>query len=581
MAAARLNFDESQLDTESALYGLYSKLYNGMVAANQVDAPDYVTNPPLTDDGEIDQEAISEGLAGYSTILMKNSAYLYAEAITTLLGGGEGGGGGIGFVSRSGDQMSGELQALRGFQAGEGGNVIFRVNRTTDAKLEAIINGLLKLNGDLDLRSTDSINFGGEKAIYEDDGKIHISNLAIDGTIQIDELAIGDVFINEDGVFYDEIEYYHPKNCNNSQTDWAMDDAHVYGNLDVDGEIDAGGRLVAKNGFDLGENDVVLLQSVYDEDTDERPSLKLESDLSIVGGYGIKFSDKYIIKVRTGANSVVSFSAPGRVLNLGDSDEDTATIRIALQSDIYNSASTYRMVSRYGDGNFPNSFSAGCGNAGSTVMQTYYGSSTNMGVVFPERIRLGSASGPYVEEDSGKLVLGLSYQYVDDETGNHLVSIPISLKHIQTTSLFRDQSLDWSASALLDTDDEFFVFGKPVEASAFSIQSEQYKTRLIENALFFNDGVWLEGITDGILFHGDAVFSDDLSSTSFASGFAGYGWGIKESGLTGNWEATFDNLVVRKKMRVYEMEVQKTSSTNGSLWVSDSCSGDTVTEILN
>ena len=39
-------------------------------------------------------------------------------------------------------------------------------------------------------------------------------------------------------------------------------------------------------------------------------------------------------------------------------------------------------------------------------------------------------------------------------------------------------------------------------------------------------------------------------------------------------------LTVRKKMRVYELEVQKISVTNGSLWVSDSCSGDEVVELI-
>ena len=49
---------------------------------------------------------------------------------------------------------------------------------------------------------------------------------------------------------------------------------------------------------------------------------------------------------------------------------------------------------------------------------------------------------------------------------------------------------------------------------------------------------------------------------------------------TGNATATFDELVIRKKMRVYELEVQKDSSTNGSLWISDSCSGDIVEKIV-
>ena len=32
-------------------------------------------------------------------------------------------------------------------------------------------------------------------------------------------------------------------------------------------------------------------------------------------------------------------------------------------------------------------------------------------------------------------------------------------------------------------------------------------------------------------------------------------------------------------MRIYEMEVQKMYTTNGSLWVSDSCSGDKVEKL--
>jgi hypothetical protein len=127
---------------------------------------------------------------------------------------------------------------------------------------------------------------------------------------------------------------------------------------------------------------------------------------------------------------------------------------------------------------------------------------------------------------------------------------------------------------------EFFRFGKPVEAGFFSINSSQYKTKLDENVLFFDDGVFLEGVTGGIFHSGNATFSGSISSTTFASGFAGYGWAVKADQLYGGYEATVDSLVVRKKMRVYELEVQKISATNGSLWVSDACSGDSVTEIV-
>jgi hypothetical protein len=155
-----------------------------------------------------------------------------------------------------------------------------------------------------------------------------------------------------------------------------------------------------------------------------------------------------------------------------------------------------------------------------------------------------------------------------------------SISYQQTNSLFRDQSRPWSASLNFHTDAEFFTFNKPVEATYFSIISEKYKTQLIENALFFSDDIFLEGIDDGILHSGNAYFTDTLSSKRFAGGFAGYGWAIEEDKIVGNIAATFDELTVRKKMRIYELEVQKSTVTNGSLWVSDSCSGDLVEEMI-
>ena len=85
--------------------------------------------------------------------------------------------------------------------------------------------------------------------------------------------------------------------------------------------------------------------------------------------------------------------------------------------------------------------------------------------------------------------------------------------------------------------------------------------------------------TDGVKHFGNAYFIDSLGSERFSSGFAGYGWTILKNLTTGNIAATFDELTIRKKMRIYELEVQKNSVTNGALWVSDSCSGDSVFKI--
>ena len=102
---------------------------------------------------------------------------------------------------------------------------------------------------------------------------------------------------------------------------------------------------------------------------------------------------------------------------------------------------------------------------------------------------------------------------------------------------------------------------------------------MIENTLFLNDGAFLEGLSDGIRYAGNAYFDGNLTSQTFASGFAGRGFGIVHDLATGSYAATFDELTVRKKFRAYELEVQKISATNGSLWVSDSCSGDEVIQV--
>jgi len=108
----------------------------------------------------------------------------------------------------------------------------------------------------------------------------------------------------------------------------------------------------------------------------------------------------------------------------------------------------------------------------------------------------------------------------------------------------------------------------------------QSYTKLSDNQLFLQNGVYLQGITGAIKEYGDLMLEKSVGSFTFSSGFAGSGWRIYKNVTSGNVVATFDELVVRKKMRVYELEVQKISATNGSLWVSDSCSGDFAVEVI-
>ena len=586
MAEAKLNFDENALDKTSGVYDLYSRLYEGMRTASLVDAPSF-DNPPLTPEGEIDSAAISSTLAGYSEILMKNSAYLFANSIITVVGDGGGSGPGVGFVSRNGDSMQGMFSALYGFRAGYNNQVILEssidsqnakwINVTGNLSVseKAVVNGALELS--------DGVYFAGNKSIYYNQAMLHLASqdIALDGRVSVNgEFHVGDVLIDETGIYFNDLMFYHSGNSNKADVDWTMKNGNVNGTLSVIGTSNFTGHAVFKSGMDVWLNDKKLLYTESRKVTSpdgtqvEDPYTVIASDLKIIGGNGIKVDDSYVVRVGDGADKSVSFTAPGRIMKLGGNDGGVETVHIALQSAIKSYNGAYTIVSKFGDGYFPNSFSAGCGNAGSTVIKTF-AEDASCGVLIPKELRFGDLYGPSIYAEKNKLFGDMAYYYMDDITEKR-AQIGFSMYYADSTSPFKDNSKLWSATLNLDTEADFFAFNKPVEAVSFSIKSERYKTRLVENVLFFDDGTFLEGVVDGIRHSGNSYFDGNLSSQRFASGFAGYGWAIRRDPMVGGYGATFDELTVRKKMRVYELEVQKNSVTNGALWVSDSCSGDEV-----
>lgn len=562
MAEAKLNFNEEDLDQESSLYLLYKRLYHGMASANEVDSPDFSV-PPLTEDGEIDTEAINKEMAEYTTILMKNSAYMWSDSIVGILGEGIEGGGSI----------TGKFDALFGFKAGYDGSAIFETTHYDNLPVAYIYGRLDISNEGISLKDRGIIYHADEMLNFSYDKMNFIGDIYANENLYFDTLKI-----NKDGIFFGDKEFYHSGNSNTKDFDWSMKNALIYGDMTVNGKVVFEKELSALNGFKMGVNGERLLYSNVTEDG--KASLLLASDLSLLESYGIKVGDTYIIKARNNTNDIISFCAPGKTINLGDSVDDVETLAIALQTGISNHNSAYTMVSKDGDGYFPNSFRAGCGNAAPDVLQTYYKSGSDCGIIALKKLRIGDSTGPALCSDdvNQRTVLTMPYIHMEGELPVN-EQIGTELYYSQTTSLFKDQSQAWSASLNFDTTAEFFTFNKPVESNSFSIISEQYKTRLIENALFFNDNIFLEGIADGIRYSGNSYFSGTLSSFDFSSGFLGYGWLIGEDKLYGGVQAVFDSLTVRKKMRVYEMEVQKSYTTNGALWVSDSCSGDLVEEI--
>lgn len=585
MAEAKLNFDEGSLNKDSALYKLYSKYYQGMVSAGETTPPDFST-PPVTSEGNIDVDAINQSLADYSTILMKNSAYLFASTISDVFTGGEGGGEGggelDGYLKKAGGSMSGELNALYGFKAGINGVKFFETVGADEETYKLIVYKDLELEGSLKLnniifKNQTSISYLNEKDIVIDSDILKLTgSMSVDGSI-----VVGKIRITSDKILYqDTHNFYHEGNANQPTIDWQSQNMLVNNSLKVKNSVNILGEL--KTGiFYLGkisaenEPEKYMMHSEILENSQNR--VVLNADLSINSEYGILFSDNYILSVRQGTDNVVSLSAPNMILNLGDNN----TSDISLQADIKNYNRTYTLISKNGDGYFPNSFKAGCGNSGGVVMETY-NSSDGTGVWFKDRIKIGDKDkGPVIFSNASQYSLNgtLSYIRVDNDV-QYTEKINFSLYNQNTTSLLQSLDKEWSATLHINTDAEFICFDKPIEGTVFSIASSQYKTHLKENVLFFNDGAYLEGLDDGIRYAGNAYFDGNIGSRSFASGFAGYGWSIQENKLYGGISATFDELTVRRKMRIYELEVQKQNIVNGSYWVSNSCSGDRVEEIL-
>jgi hypothetical protein len=64
----------------------------------------------------------------------------------------------------------------------------------------------------------------------------------------------------------------------------------------------------------------------------------------------------------------------------------------------------------------------------------------------------------------------------------------------------------------------------------------------------------------------NVVFDNNISSSTFTSGFAGTGW--QNTLASSVYTLTIDNLVVRNKLQVYELDINKIQSINGGMIIS-------------
>lgn len=564
----------------------YNALLRGMTEANQTSHPDYNQPPYVRDNGkrwvnpqgkeitiwEPDEELIAETMSRVSECQTKNAAYMFADAISAAAESG--GGNGVDYsdvVRKSGDAMIGMLKAINGFEAGQQNQKIFDV-RKIDTGNVAHVYGALKVDGLAEL--SDGISFNNHKTVYTEGANLifDYQNTIVKQQLSVeDAFIVGDITANGLGLFCGEYEYYHGGNSNNAGVDWTMRDGEARGNLSVHGEASIGGSLSALGGFAFGYGNNRIFYS-------SESNIALDADMVIGEACTISLGSSPIIWGRNGNKSTVSFSAPGKILNLGDAatvkGEQILTNHISLQSDLFDVTHNLKLIGRDGSGNFPNGLSVGL--LGKGQIANTYSDGDEFGMTFTGLLALGEGHHIALQADNDALTVTLpNLRMVGDI--RQYDGFKLNLSMSESNSLWHGVGED--VSTHLSTEGEFFVFDNPIESVSFSINSSNCKTRLQENALFLQDESYIEGVEGGLYLNGNSAFGGNVSSRRFSSGLAGSGWAISKSERNGAYHATFDELTVRRKMRVYELEVQKQSVTNGSLWVSDSCAGDLVEEV--
>ncbi|WP_417186962.1 hypothetical protein [Bacteroides sp.] len=539
----------AELDKDSLCYSIYSQLYHNFFYAQ-------------------DAGTVTEG--DRTSILLRNTAYNFASAIASGVTGEGGTGGGSafsGYLKKSGGDMSGLLRAGYGFEAGIANERIIHIYKV-EHEQGVVVSGNLKVGGN-------NFYLAGKQVLRYDSGN-HTATLESTHVDFGSSLlhASGELLVGADketGIYMTPAllqvggnNVYHAGNANRTDISWNMLDALVSGKLQVTGAVDIKGILTAGQGVNLGAAGKTVL-SIHSD------TANLSGYLSFSQGYGIKINSLPVL-IRLDDKDIQLAAAGGDLL-LGS--ESTAKIR--LQSALWDIDGDTALISKYGTACFPGSITVRH-NYGDDLLTSYHRDKQDEGIVIHKRLRMGNSLGAYLY-GKGDAVHLASRGYRTDSENGQTISCPYetSVSFVPSTSLYKRQDRH-SDTFSLATDADFFGFNKPLEASGH-IGIDGSLTRLTDQTLFFSAESYLLSVANGIRHYGDAYFMGGISSEYFSSGFAGSGWAILKNKATGSIQATFDEVVVRRKMRVYELEVQKNTATNGSLWVTDSCSGDTVTPL--
>ena len=519
-----LNPDIANLEPNSLKEKMYTRMYTSFFTAQIQKSP---SNP----------NGISEG--DLTSIALRNSAYTFADIIGDSI---EIGAAGVeidvsNLVKKDGDSMIGKLIARLGFSAGENGVNIISTFADQDGISGVDLDGVLRISGSLLLNGRDIISRELNTTTISDDNlKINAKKIDISG----DNIDInGIVFKNGDIISVDKA-FYHSKNSNLPSIDWQAKNIKASSSLSV-----VNGMNVDSEKFSVLSKSFSIGKYIY---SDSNNTVNFDHPISINGG--LMVNKKGILEIN-GSNIAIGYEDGNLVLGT----DKTKDVRINKGLKSWNGM--LEIISRSGYGSF-SGFESGH-DLSSPVIKT-----DKDGVIFSKNILIGGEKLVSLSSENKKMLININGGVLETS-------------YLDSDSAYKPQNKP-SKTHFIKSNGDFISFDNQIESSALNIRGSE--TRISNGTVNISKSRYIEDSSGGMVVHGDMRFLDTISTQQYASGYGGNGWVITRDALSGMTSMSIDEVTVRRKMRIYEMEIQKTSATNGALWVTNNMAADIVERII-
>ena len=447
--------------------------------------------------------------------------------------------------------MTGLLTSNYDFYAGGNGSSGFKVFwDSVNSIIKSEFTSQLHINTDKVYAYTKSaFSFTGDTITLNPNsqflGGVYLGDVLVKagGGFQVGESSTSGFFVNETTATFKGNNLYHAGNSNSNLIDWSMKDATVGGALNVTGQSIFNGSASALYGFEAGTLGVARFSAL-------NTGLEIFGNVYIPSSGGIvsRTNDAFVLSQNISGDTLINASSRNLVLGYQN------TSKIYLGANLTNDNGSRKLIDKFGAASFNWGITGGIDDTKTFESISRGSLNTDKGTLFHNFIDLGS--------DKTRILSNVAYDFVIATNG-----ISTSIGKSLTSTKFTTTGIE-------------YIFDKPMW-SEMSVGVLGTKTKLTENTLFLGEDLlgtphYILNVADGIKIFGNTYFEGDAGTALFATGFSGYGWRIDKD-LSA---ATFDEVVVRRKIRAYSMEIEKIDVVNGSLWVSSGCSGDRVDEII-